>query len=204
MIERLSQPLITINPSVFDNFHCALISAEQGQEYVRFSLSEIRDLFDNSHFLFKEENDDYTSALRNILVTFENPFIEITQYSKTAFLFYNSDLTQLKERAIALSYLFNQKKLFIFPEAEKQAISIRLQKEKPLQYTEKMKDFEQFEPFMNKFFERSNPREILEIKYQENRRFINANPIFSKMALANMGKKIDEILRKIVNDEYKV
>ncbi|QGM81370.1 hypothetical protein [Otariodibacter oris] len=204
MIERLSQPLITINPSVFDNFHCALISAEQEQEYGRFSLADIRDLFGSSHFLFKDENEDYTSVLRNILVTFENPFIEITQFSKTAFLFYNSDLTKLKERAIALSYLFNQKKLFIFPQAEKQATSIRLQQEKPLQYTEKVKDFEQFEPFVNKFFEMSNPREMLDISYKENRQFINSSPIFFKGALANMGERIDEILSNIVNDEYKV
>ncbi|MGX2951503.1 hypothetical protein ACWIUA_11505 [Ursidibacter sp. B-7004-1] len=200
MIERLSEPMIMVNPALLQHYHCALIKASPAKECLRFSKEDIQTLFKEK---LSEEHFTWEGLLSDILICFENPFIDLSLSSnknpQQAFLFYHSNLEKLTIRATALAYLFNQKMTIIYPKQQTESREIiNIYHEKPLRYSQKKKAYKPIATSLAHIFELQNnlPQRVCEIQYGENYTFKNAS-VFSKMGLAARGEKFDEILENI-------
>lgn len=196
---------VILNPQLYEDYHCAILSAEQDQGISHFHLTPLK------QFLAIEANEwgDICHRLTSYWGSFDRlDGIEICcrlshTHEKTLYLIFDNHLEQLETRITRLGYLLNQQQILIFPKGSKKLRRYLLNGNGLIfspQYKER--DIYSIYDAIRYYFRSIYQKEVFDImEYKENGHFRHAS-IIIKSGMHLLGGRTDKRLSQIEIGQY--
>lgn len=196
---------VILNPVLYKEYHCAILSAEQDQGINHFSLAQINQFLDFSANKFSDICNELTSYWGSIArldgIELDCRLFGINE-KKRLYLIFDENFERLETRVTRLGYLLNQRAVLILPKGGEKVRRYILNGDE-LTFSPQYKEREYIDIYdsIHYYFRYIYQQRISPIiDYKENRRFHNAGAM-SKGGLNHFGKWIDNQLAKIVIGE---
>lgn len=109
---------IILNPKLFEEYHCAILSVEQDQGISYFSLGQVNQFLGLDAKNFDDICHYLTSCWGDIgrLDCIEiSCRLELENHKRKLYLIFDKNLEQLETRVTRLGYLLNQRTILILP-----------------------------------------------------------------------------------------
>lgn len=192
---------IILNPVLYEEYHCAILSAEQDQGIMQFSFPQLK------HFLTINVNS--FGDICNCLTSYWGSIMRLDgieldcqissdKPKKRIYLIFDWDFERLETRVTRLGYLLNQRAVLILPKGG-QKLRRYVLHGNGLTFSPcvKERDYVQIYDAIHYYFRyiyQSSIRELID--YKENRRFYYSN-VMGKGCMNTIGRRVDKQLAKI-------
>lgn len=202
----MSSSGVILNPALYQEYHCAILSAEQDQGIGHFSLEQVNQFLnfkvDNFGDICRELTSYWGSIVRLDGIELDCSLF-MTNEKKRLYLIFDWDFERLETRVTRLGYLLNQRAILILPKGGEKVRRYILNGN-GLTFEPMSKEREHTDIYnaIHYYFRYIYQQYIsAEIDYKENWRFHNASAM-SKGGLNHLGKRVDKKLSQITIGEY--